>query len=206
MGTSPIDRVSAELLELRKQVNDLRGSEKVIVFIDNTNLAFTARKIDSDGRYRLCYVKLLEMLADKRFLKQSRLYYSDFSRIAKLSDEESLRRQDREGFYNFLKCQGFWLKSCDLVGRDDGTTKEKGLDAAITKDIERLTSSQACDTVILVAGDADYSELIADVQSSYGVRVEIAFFAQYTAKSLQYNATKFIDLTPFKEKLRRSQS
>ncbi len=169
-------------------------------------MAFTARKIDQDGRYRLCYVKLLEILTNNRLLKQPRLYYSDHDITSRLSEEEFTRRKERENFYIWLKCQGYWLKCCSLVGRDDGTTKEKGLDAAITKDIERLASQQACDTIVLVAGDADYTDLVADIQTQYGVRVEVAFFSQYTANRLQHAATKFIDLTPFKEKLRRSQS
>lgn len=203
------DRLLTEVAVLRRQVQTLQDvalkrPERVIIFIDNTNLNFTARKIDSTGQYRLCYNKLRDYLANNRLMRQCRIYYSDFGRDAVLSSEEQGRRQEREGFYGWLKWQGFWLKSCNLVDRGDGTAKEKGLDAAITKDIERLASNNACDTIVLVAGDADYRELVSDIQSHYGLRVEVAFFPEFTAKSLQYAATEFIDLSKVKDALRRS--
>jgi uncharacterized LabA/DUF88 family protein len=180
-----------------------RRNERVVIFVDNTNLNFTARRVDSTGNYRLCYNKLIHFLADGRLLKQTRIYYSDFDRNVNLSAEDAQRRNEREGFYQWLKWQGYWLKACTQVDRGDGTIKEKGLDAAIVKDMERLCHQNITDTIILVSGDLDYKEMVQEAQSLYGMRVEVAFFPEFAAKGLQYAATKFINLSEVKETLRR---
>jgi uncharacterized LabA/DUF88 family protein len=180
-------------------------AERVVIFIDNTNLNFTCRKVDSTGQYRLCYNKLTAFLASGRHLQQTRIYYSDYDLNVQLPPDEAQRRKEREAFYQWLKWQGYWLKACTLVDRGDGTTKEKGLDGAIIKDMERLCHTDNCDTFILVAGDLDYREMVAEAQSIYGKRVEVAFFPEFAAKGLQYAATKFINLSEVKENLRRDQ-
>lgn len=204
MESPNLDKVSQDLLNLTAQVEELKNkNNKVVIFVDNTNLNFTTRKIDPCGAYRLCYEKLVAFLTNGRQLRQVRIYYSDHSRTATISSEESSRRSERDSFYGWLKHSGFWLKECSLVERADGTTKEKGLDAAIIKDMERLCSRGIADTIVLVAGDLDYMEVISDAQSVYFTPVEVAFFPEYTAKRLQYAATKFINLTDAKELLRR---
>lgn len=197
---------------LREEVADLKSRmkrpERVIVLIDNTNLNFTVKKVDTTGQYRLCYLKLTEFLAGDRLLRQTRIYYSDFDWRAQLDEDERAKRQDREGFYHWLRWQGFYLKACSLVERDNmdapgRVLKEKGLDACIIKDMERICSRNICDTLILVAGDLDYRDTVVEVQRDYCVRVEVAFFPEFAAKQLQIAATKFIDLSKVKDSLRR---
>lgn len=213
-----MDDNSELLTQLRNQVSTLGqrvveltdalshvNSERTIIFIDNTNLNLTTRKIDPSGNYRLDYNKMVKCLAGGRYLRQVRLYYSDFDHRASLSQEEASKRSEREKFYGFLKWQGYWLKMMPLQERSDGTTKEKGLDAAIIKDMQRLAQQGGIDTFILVAGDLDYKEVVADAQADYGMRVEVAFFKDYSATELKYTATKFIDLTDLKDQIRRDQ-
>ncbi len=206
-----LEKLQIECAFLRQEVQALKetvashSGERAIVFIDNTNLNFTTRKIDCTGSYRLCYNKLVNTLAAGRMLQQVRIYYSDYDRYANLSPEESHRRQEREKFYSFLKYQGFFLKACSLVERGDGTTKEKGLDAAIVRDMQRCCEQGRTDTIILVAGDQDYKDMISDAQSLYNMRAEVAFFQDYTAPGLQYVSSKFINLTEIKETLRRDR-
>ena len=194
----------ASVNELKQTLGGMtRRSESVVIFIDNTNLNLTVRRVDTQGQFRLCYKKLTEHLTAGRTLQQCRIYYSDHSRDAMLSSEEAARRKERDGFYAWLKYQGYWLKAMSLVDRGDGVTKEKGLDASITKDLERLSHSRVANTIVLVSGDADYQELVSEVQALYGIKVEVAFFQEYTAKTLQVAATQFIDLTKVKDALRR---
>lgn len=206
-----LDKIQTDFCLLRQEIQVLKDaiasrSEKAIIFIDNTNLNFTIRKMDSTGCYRLCYNKLVEHLTAGRHMQQVRIYYSDFDKMANLSSEESYRRQEREKFYNFLKWQGYWLKAFSLIERGDGSTKEKGLDAAIVRDMQRICEQGRADTIILVAGDQDYKEMIAESQSLYGMKAEVAFFANYTAPGLQHAASRFINLEEIKDILRRERA
>ncbi len=197
--------LDTELAALRQRIETLSQvkNERALIFIDNTNLNLTAKKVDCSGKYRICYNKLVQHLLAGRVMKQCRIYYSDFDSTALLSAEDQAKRHERESFYNYLKFQGFWLKSLPLVDAGDGRTKEKGLDAAITKDFERLAQRNAADTFILVSGDADYRELVSEVQSLYGIPVEVAFFAEYASRNLQYASTRFIDLGRVKDQIKR---
>lgn len=195
-----------QIISLQERIAQLPSqSERVVVMIDNTNLNLTIKKVDTTGQYRLCYNKLVEFLRAGRLLRQVRIYYSDFDRYAQLEEEDQRKRTEREGFYNWLRWQGFYLKACPLVERDGGV-KEKGLDAAIIKDMDRICHDDRCDTMILISGDADYRDLVCDIQQLYCIRVEIAFFPEFTARSLQACASKFIDLSKVKEQLRRDRT
>lgn len=208
--TTALRNLRVDLANLHQQVVELRSvirnPERVIVFIDNTNLNFTIRKVDSSGKYRICYTKLVNHLVGERFLRQVRIYYSDHDKSSPLSAEETYRRQEREKFYSWLKWQGYWLHLLPLVDRGDGTTKEKGLDAAIVRDMQRLCENQAADTIILVSGDQDYKAMVMESQSHYGMQAEVAFFQEFTAPALTYAASKFINLTEIKDQLRRDRS
>jgi len=203
------DDMKEQLVALQQQVLSLQDvvlkqrQERVVIFVDNTNLNLSTRKIDCTGCYRLDYSALAKTLTGNRFLKQCRIYYSDYAKGAAPNATEETRRGERENFYTWLHHQGFWLKSCSLVERD-GITKEKGLDAAITKDIQRLCQLNVCDTIILISGDADYCETVEEVRAYYAIRAEVAFFGEYTAKKLKEAASEFIDLTRLKDSLRRS--
>jgi uncharacterized LabA/DUF88 family protein len=197
--------VKKQLESLKNQVASIQDvmkqkQERVIIFVDNTNLTLSSRKIDPC--YRIDYSALTKTLTGNRFLRQCRIYYSDFVN-GSLSGEEQNRRSERETFYDWLRHQGYWLKGCNLVERD-GVTKEKGLDTAITKDIQRLCQLNVCDTVILISGDADYCETVDEIRSIYAIRVEVAFFEEFTAKKLKKSASEFVDLSRMRDTLRRS--
>lgn len=201
---SQVEAIRSELSALKMEVGRrMKRPERTVILIDNTNLNYTVKKVDSTGQYRLCYNKLTEYLAGDRLLRQTRIYYSDYSWNKQLEDDERAKRQDRESFYHWLRWQGYYLKECSLVERD-GAPKEKGLDACIIKDMERICSRDICDTLILVAGDLDYRDTVVEVQRDYCVRVEVAFFPEFAARQLQIAATKFIDLGKVKDELRRA--
>ena len=195
------DFINQKFDELYRKLE--RTTQKVTIFIDHTNLDFTIKKIDTTGCYRLCFNKLISFLANGRSIQQTRFYYSDYGNFAKLEKEEHQRRMKREDFYFWLKKQGFWLKRCDLVERADGKTREKGLDAAIIKDITNLCQRKTTDTIILVSGDYDYAEVVLDAQNSHFTPVEVAFFAEHTSKDFIYSSSKFINLSEVKESLKR---
>jgi uncharacterized LabA/DUF88 family protein len=81
---------------------------------------------------------------------------------------------------------------------------EKGVDAALIRDVERLCSNGCCDKIILVSGDGDYANLIYDIQNIYGVKAEVAFFPEQTSKDLVSKASNFNDLSRAKDKLIRA--
>jgi uncharacterized LabA/DUF88 family protein len=201
------NKLEQQLEQLRTEVSEVKSllqvrAEQCIIFIDNTNLSQTIKKIDVTGCYRLDYLKLTNFLARGRLLRQTRIYYSDFSDTAILTSDNKVKRQQREDFYNFLRYQGFYLKECSLIERD-GICIEKGLDGTMIRDIERLSHDNRMETAILVTGDLDYQPVVVDTQREYGMRIEVAFFPSYTARDLLNRATRFIDLWAVKDLLAR---
>lgn len=208
--------VTKETNELIKSLQDqikvlsdriTRSNERTLIVIDNTNFNLSSRKCDTSGSFRFCYNKLTQFLNNGRLLRQIRIYYSDYALNARISSEEMQKRMEREKFYDWLQYQGYWLKGCNLMESQDGTApKEKGLDSSVTRDIERLSQQGNLDTIILVAGDADYFELVRGIQADYAIRVEVAFFAEFTAGCLKREAACFTDLTKIKDQLKRMSS
>jgi uncharacterized LabA/DUF88 family protein len=197
------EQISQQLAQVASRLETVASeSQKVTIFIDNTNLGLTIRKIDPN--YQICYNKLAKHLANGRQIRQCRIYYSDIDPRGNMTHEEAAKRYSRDGFYNWLRQQGFWLKELTQTSRADGTMKEKGLDAAIIKDMERLLNSRTNDTVVLVAGDQDYREVILEAQSHHFTPVEVAFFPEFASRNLILAASKFVNLSESKESLRRS--
>lgn len=69
-------------------------------------------------------------------------------------------------------------------------------------DMETICRENRCDTVILVAGDADYCEVVTNAQEKYCTKVEVAFFPNQTSRDLQAKA-KFVNLEAVRDKFTR---
>jgi len=186
---------------LRQQVSDSRNaSDRVVIMVDRSNLDQTWRRIET-GANRPDYLKLTEVLTGSRTLKQVRIYYSDvdYEVVPEIDRVDWQRRQD---FYTFLRHQGWVLRGVKKR-MYDGIPVEKGLDGCLIRDMEMICRDGRCDTIVLIAGDADYCDVVSDVQERYCVRVEVAFFPNQTARDLQVKASKFVNLECLKDRIVR---
>lgn len=182
---------------------DARLMEKVIVLIDRSNLEYSFCNC-RDSSERLDYIRMVNYLVNRRLKKQVRLYYSEYNQ-SDVSDEEMENFVKRRDFYNFLANQGFWLLEAARPKKtDDFCIVEKGLDSLITKDIERIASQNRADTIILVSGDGNCTNSIIEAQDRYFTKVEVAFFRAHTSSDLIVNASRFVDLTAYKDFFTRS--
>ena len=178
------------------------AGERVVVMIDRSNLDQTWRRVFSpDVNVRPDYLKIKDFVVGTRTCKQVRVYYSDIS-TEQVLDAERPDWERRQEFYKFLRYQGWLLRGVrkKVFG---GVPVEKGLDAALIRDMDFICRENRCDTIILIAGDADYCEVVAEVQDRYCVKVEVAFFPNQTARDLVSNASKFINLDCVRDQLVR---
>ena len=169
-------------------------SERVIMFLDNSNFFGSIARVGKENGYkfRVDYHKLYSILLRDRFPIDALCYYSDWE-----SDAET--RQRRDSFQNLMEKAGF---SMVKFQQRVGATREKGVDAAIVRDMTTLARDcPRCDTFILVAGDGDYADTVREVRKKYGVKVEVAFFAADTASSLREAAFRFIDLDNIRQQI-----
>lgn len=185
-------------------VDAIRDSkDRVIIMIDRSNLDQTWRQIDCSG-LRPDYMKLTSMLVGQRSQKQVRVYFSELD-ADRVTDAERVDWQRRQDFYNFLRHQG-WVLRCVSKKIQNGVPTEKGLDGALIRDMDMIGRENRADVVVLVAGDADYVEVVGDLQDRYCVQVEVAFFPHQTAKTLRLRASKFVNLECVKNQFVRRPS
>lgn len=199
-----LDTLQQQVSALTQRLEEGRlNMERVVIMVDRSNLDQTWRRIEHNG-FRPDYVKLTNFLAGARSLRQVRVYYSDLD-PEMVQESERADWQNRQSFYSFLRHQG-WLLRGVRKKIHGGVATEKGLDAALIRDMDKICRENRCDTIVLVAGDADYCEVVSDVQDNYCVKVEVAFFPQQTARDLQSRASKFINLECHKDLIVRKAS
>jgi uncharacterized LabA/DUF88 family protein len=161
--------------------------EKVVVFMDNSNLYGSIARIgrDLNCKFRIDYQKLYQKLVGDRFCINAFCFCSDW-------DIDEDQRFKRDGFQTMMQKTGF---SLFRVPQRYGAVQEKGLDTAVVR--EMITIARDCpraDTFILIAGDGDYSDTIHELKQRHGIKVEVAFFRSETAHSLREAAYEFNDL------------
>lgn len=98
--------------------------------------------------------------------------------------------KDENTFYEALEEMGFEVKSKDLQVFYGGA-KKGDWDVGIAMDVMRLAPK--LDTVVLVSGDGDFSDLLEHAKS-LGCRTEVLAFGKTTSHKLMEVADLFIDL------------
>jgi len=166
-------------------------SERVMIFIDGSNLFHACKSFD-DG-FRIDYVKLKDFLANGRKLIRP-YFYGSFDP----SDPKNASRQ--KNFFRFLRSEGYEVVEKPLRMRD-GRKFEKGVDVALVTDMLSLGFEDAYDTTILVSGDGDFVHAIDKIKSM-GKRVEVAIFRNAISDDLRLKADKFIALDDYADEIR----
>lgn len=105
--------------------------------------------------------------------------------------------KDEETFYDALSEMGFEVKSKELQIFYGGA-KKGDWDIGIAMDVMRLAPK--LDTIVLVSGDGDFSDLL-EHSKSLGCRVEVVSFGRTTSHKLIEIADFFTDLDKDKKYL-----
>ena len=98
--------------------------------------------------------------------------------------------KDESTFYDALSEMGFEVKSKDLQVFWGGA-KKGDWDVGIAMDVMRLAPK--LDTIVLISGDGDFSDLLEHAKS-LGCRVEVVAFGRTTSHKLMEVADLFTDL------------
>ena len=149
--------------------------QRLAIFVDVQNMFYSAKalyqkKVDFQG--------LMGKIVSGRQLIRAICYIVQAPEI------------DQTGFINLLHQIGYEVKSKELKKRPDGTAKGDW-DMGIA--IDSIALSSRVDTVAIVSGDGDFSDLVRHLKAG-GARCEVYGFPGSTSEELRYTATEFIPL------------
>ena len=160
-------------------------SEKVMVFIDGSNVLWASKTLN----IKVDYKKLVDELVAGRRLIRPNFYCS-------IGVPPALQQVK---FHDSLRFQGFNVITKPLKRRQKGWV-EKGVDVALVTDMLKLAFMNVYDVCILVSGDNDYAEAVKTIKDR-GIRVEIAAFEHTISRELRLLADRFISIDSVIEKI-----
>jgi uncharacterized protein (TIGR00288 family) len=161
-------------------------NQRIGVFVDVQNMYYSAKNLHkAKANFRTI---LKDAIADRRIIRAIAYVIK-----ADVKDEKT--------FYDALEEMGFEVKSKDLQVFFGGA-KKGDWDVGIAMDVMRLAPK--LDTVVLVSGDGDFSDLLEHAKS-LGCRTEVLAFGKTTSHKLIEVADLFIDLDKNKEYLLRKK-
>ena len=149
--------------------------QRIGVFIDVQNMYYSARQLYK-GKVNFNIV-LKQAIAGRKIIRAIAYVIK-----ADVKDEDT--------FYDALSEIGFEVKSKDLQVFYGGA-KKGDWDVGIAMDVMRLAPK--LDTIVLVSGDGDFSDLLEHAKS-LGCRVEVVAFGKTTSHKLREVADFFTDL------------
>ena len=160
---------------------------KVMVFVDGTNFLIELSK-HTNVKFR----------ADKPPLTAIKLSHEIFGQFIDTSDNVIIRK------YWFSSYQGsdedFIVLSKELRKYDfepilfkKHKGKEKGVDIALAKEMLVNSFNQNYDIGYLIAGDADYADLVNEIKR-YGQRVSGIFFSHGLSNTLELSFDNFFNI------------
>ena len=150
-------------------------NQRIGVFVDVQNMYYSAKNLYGS---KVNFRTILKEAISGRLLVRAIAYVIK----ADVKDENT--------FYDALEEMGFEVKSKDLQVFFGGA-KKGDWDVGIAMDVMRLAPK--LDTVILISGDGDFSDLLEHAKS-LGCRTEVIAFGKTTSRRLIEVADSFIDL------------
>lgn len=149
--------------------------QRVGVFVDASNMYFTAQKI---YKTNVDFRSILETAVAGRRLVRAFVYVIE-------SDND----KEKE-FFAAVENLGYEVRSKPLQIFHGGA-KKGDWDVGLTIDVVRLVP--LLDVVVLISGDGDYVDLLNYLRG-HGRRTEVMAFKQTTSSRLIAEADEFIDL------------
>jgi uncharacterized protein (TIGR00288 family) len=150
-------------------------NQRIGVFVDVQNMYYSAKNL---YKTKVNFKTILKDAVAERKIIRAIAYVIK----ADVKDENT--------FYEALEEMGFEVKSKDLQVFYGGA-KKGDWDVGIAMDVMRLAPK--LDTVVLVSGDGDFSDLLEHAKS-LGCRTEVLAFGKTTSHHLTEVADLFIDL------------
>jgi uncharacterized LabA/DUF88 family protein len=160
----------------RYALEEAKTQERVVVFVDGSNLFYAASQLSLE----IDYAKFLHFLVNGRRLLRA-YFYTGVDRT----------NEKQQGFLLWMSRNGYRVISKDLQQMPDGG-KKANLDVEIAVDMVSLVGSY--DTAILVTGDGDLA-YAANAVAYHGVWVEVVSLPSMTSDSLLNLADMHTDLS-----------
>jgi uncharacterized protein (TIGR00288 family) len=157
-------------------------NQRIGVFVDVQNMYYSAKHLYN------CKVNFKTILKDA---------IADRKLIRAIAYVIKADVKDENTFYDALIEMGFEVKSKDLQIFYGGA-KKGDWDVGIAMDVMRLAPK--LDTIVLVSGDGDFSDLLEHAKS-LGCRTEVIAFGKTTSHKLNEVADFFLDLSKNKKYL-----
>ena len=150
-------------------------NQRIGVFVDVQNMYYSAKNLH---KAKVNFKTILkDAVADRKIIRAIAYVIK-----ADVKDENT--------FYDALEEMGFEVKAKDLQVFYGGA-KKGDWDVGLAMDVMRLAPK--LDTVVLVSGDGDFSDLLEHAKS-LGCRTEVCAFGKTTSHKLIDVADFFIDL------------
>lgn len=162
-------------------------NQRIGVFVDVQNMYYSAKQLYSS---KVNFRTILKDAIAERELVRAIAYVIK----ADVKDENT--------FYDALEEMGFEVRSKDLQVFYSGA-KKGDWDVGIAMDVMRLAPK--LDTVVLVSGDGDFSDLLEHAKS-LGCRIEVVAFGKTTSHRLREVIDFFIDLDKDKKYLLKKKN
>jgi len=149
-------------------------NQRIGVFVDVQNMYYSAKHLyNSKVNFRMI---LKEAISGRKIIRAIAYVIK-----ADVKDENT--------FYDALEEMGFEVKSKDLQVFYGGA-KKGDWDVGIAMDVMRLAPK--LDTIVLISGDGDFSDLLEHAKS-FGCRTEVLAFGRTTSHRLKEVTDLFID-------------
>jgi len=162
--------------------------ERVVVFIDGSNLYRAFQKVYGAGNYNL--VKLAEILTGKERTLSKVHYY-----VGKIKQEGNKQLYtDQQRFFNYWRTHPLCELRLGRVVKSGGTWKEKGVDVMLAADLLLLAMDDQYDTAVIVSADGDFVPVIEAVQVRFRKRVENAMPPEFKGMAISRACNKYIPI------------
>jgi uncharacterized protein (TIGR00288 family) len=162
-------------------------NQRIGVFVDVQNMYYSAKQLySSKVNFRTI---LKDVIADRELVRAIAYVIK-----ADVKDENT--------FYDALEDMGFEVRAKDLQVFYSGA-KKGDWDVGIAMDVMRLAPK--LDTIVLVSGDGDFSDLLEHAKS-LGCRTEVVAFGKTTSHKLRDVTDLFIDLDKDKKYLLKKKT
>jgi len=157
----------------------MNSHEKVMVFIDGSNLFHALQRLD----LKIDYYKLVTLLVGDRILVRPYFYSSTAVPPTKA----------QFGFHQALRYGGFRVVTRPVKTIHGDVWIEKGVDLALATDMLVSAFRDFFDTAILVSGDNDFVSVLDEIKR-LGKKVEVAAFDFSIGNELKSVADRYVAL------------
>lgn len=176
-----------------------------MVFVDAQNLHYGKKEYGGED-YDVDAVALRDELTDGRDLIRSYWFdsYPTEEQIEAINEDPDDERSlsDKQGFFYFLKMNGFRVDAKPLRMRGENRLVEKGADIGLATELVARGFDDSYEVAVVVTGDSDFERSIRHVQDR-GKIVEVASFDSQIGSDLKQIADDYHEIDEFAEDIRR---